>query len=61
MRELKYVYLVEFWRGHWDHTEYDFIGIYRRKQDALLAKQEYLQVHDGAVINEVRIKKAELK
>jgi hypothetical protein len=60
MRELKYVYIVEFWREYWEHVEYDFIAVCRNKGLADKAKADYLKEHDGAEIKEVKIKKKEL-
>ena len=60
MRELKYVYLVELWIQHWEHTEHDFIGIYRRHKDALTAKQNYCIFHNTDP-KDVKLKKHELK
>jgi len=57
MRELKYVYIVEFRREHWSYTEYEFIGVYRRHQDALAAKADYLKKNDGVEAREVYKKK----
>lgn len=61
MRELKYVYIVEFWREYWEHTEHEFIGVFRRHKDSLSARADYLKEHDGAEAGEVKIKKRELR
>jgi len=57
MRELKYVYLVELWLEHWGHTEYDFIGVFRRHKAALIAKQNYCIFHNITEPKIVKIKK----
>ena len=60
MRELKYVYIVEFWREYWEHTEYDFIAVCQTRALADKAKADYLKEHDGAESKDVHIKKREL-
>jgi len=57
MRELKYIYLVEFWDEDYYHTEYEFIGVFKQLKKAKEAKQMYQILHNITDSKQIKIKK----